>query len=40
MESLVTLLGVSLLVVALDQFTKYEVLHSLKLNEPVAVLPG
>ena len=40
MGSLVTLLGVSLFVVVLDQFTKYEVLHSLKLNEPVAVLPG
>ena len=34
------LLGVSFLAVALDQFTKYLILHSLKLNETAVLLPG
>ena len=34
------LLGISLLVVALDQFTKFLVLHSLALNESVALCPN
>lgn len=33
------LIGVSMLVVALDQFTKFLVLQCLNLNEPVAVYP-
>ncbi len=34
------LLGVSMLVVALDQFTKFLVLNTLSLNESVPVLPN